>query len=455
MKQRVNIIMAALCFTVVCAVNLKAASSVVSDANIPKQDWKHPTDWLELGADLRLRAEYDNNRKLDNKAVDHERLTLPRFRVRTSAKIKITDDLDFNIRLITEPRYYIKPTSMDPQFVKNELLFDNFNLTWRNAFNMPLTIVAGRQELKFGNGWLVSDGTPLDSGRSSFFDALRFTYSFDASDTTMDVVLIKNSADSAKYLKPINDRDGREDNDLSEQDEQGAILYFAKKTGKDAGIDWYLIYKHDTDRKTSKGSEGEIYTPGVRKYGRLNERWQYDMEFAPQFGHKNGKSLGAFATNNQLIYNFNDEHKNKLYFGYEYLSGNDDPDKNFDRGWARIDSWSVLYQGYIDSIDGRSFDSSNLHRIYTDWETNLTEKLSLRCGYNLLFADENTYKGGTGGMSKSGNFRGQLARVMRKYKVSNAIEHRIEGEAFFPGDFYNNDKNDVALFVRYGLYLTW
>lgn len=450
MKQRVNIVMAVLCLTVACAANLKAAS----DTDTPKFDLKHPTDWLELGADLRLRAEYDNNRKLDNRAVDHERLTLPRFRIRSWARINLKDDLDFNIRLITEPRYYIRPTSMDPQFVKNELLFDNFNLTWRNAFNMPLTVVTGRQDIRLGNGWLISDGTPLDGGRTSFFDALRFTYNFDASDTTMDFVWVQNYADSAKYLKPINDRDGKEDNDLSEQDEQGAILYFAKKTGKDAGIDWYLIYKHDTDRKTSKGSEGEIYTPGIRKYGRLNEHWQYDMEFAPQFGHKNGKSLGAFATNNQLIYNFNDEHKNKLYFGYEYLSGNDDPDKNFDRGWARADSWSVLYQGNLDGIDGRSYDNSNLHRIYTDWETNLTEKLSLRCGYNLLFADDNTNKGGTGGMSKSGNFRGQLTRVMLKYKASKTIEHRIEAEAFFPGDFYNNDKNDVALFVRYGFYLT-
>jgi hypothetical protein len=271
----------------------------------------------------------------------------------------------------------------------------------------------------------------------------------------MDFVWVQNYADSAKWLKPINDRDGPEDTDLSEQDEQGAILYFARKTGKDAGIDGYFIYKHDTDRKVSKGSEGEIYTLGVRKYGRLNENWQYDMEFAPQFGHKNGKSLGAFATNNQLIYNFNDEHKNKIYLGYEYLSGNDDPDKNFDRGWARVDSWSVLYQGSIDSIDGRSYDNSNLHRPYVDWETNLTEKLNLRCGYNLLFADDNTYKGGTGGMSKSGNFRGQLAKVTLKYKVSKNIEHRLEEEAFFPGDFYNNDRNDVAVFARYSLYLTW
>ena len=52
----------------------------------------------------------------------------------------------------------------------------------------------------------------------------------------------------------------------------------------------------------------------------------------------------------------------------------------------------MLYQGGLDSIDGRAYDNSNLHRIYTGWETNPAEKTNLRCGYNLLFADDNTSK---------------------------------------------------------------
>jgi hypothetical protein len=438
-----------------CFCLVQAAWAGSEDVNKPDTgrmlQFKHPTSWLELDADLRLRAEYDNNRKFDKEAVGHERVVFPRFRARAGAKMKLLDDIDFNTRLVMEPRYYIRPPSQDPQFTRNEVLFDKFNLAWQNVLDLPFTIVAGRQELCLGSGWLISDGTPVDGGRTAFFDALRFTYNFQDSNTTMDFVWVENHADSAKWFKPFNDRD----EDLSEQDEQGAILYLSKKTGKNAGIDGYFIYQHDHDRATSSGYEGEIYTPGLRKYDRLNERWQYNMEFAPQFGHKNGKSLGAFATNNQLIYNYNDEKQNKICLGYEYLSGNDDKDKNFDRGWGRVDTWSVLYQGCIDSIDGRAYDNSNMHRIYADWETNPTKKTNLRCVYNLMFADENTSAGGTKGMSKSGNFRGQLLRAQLKFKVSKLLEHRFEGEVFFPGDFYNNDKNDIAVFARYGLYLTW
>lgn len=410
---------------------------------------KNPTDWLELEADLRLRAEYDNNRRLDKKATGHERVVFPRYRARIGAKIKLTDDVNFNIRFVTEPRYFIKPKTQDPPFVRNEVLPDRMNLTFQNAFDLPLTIVAGRQDIILGSGWLILDGTPLDGARSAFFDALRFRYELAAHDTVMDFVWIENHADSAKWFKPFHDRD----EDFSEQDEQGAIIYLAKKTGERSGIDGYVIYKHYKDRAISSGFQGEVYTLGVRFYGRLNERWDYSMEFAPQFGHINGKSLQAFGTNNQLIYYFNDEKKSKLYLGYEYLSGNDDRQKNFDKCFGRVDTWSVLYQGNLDGLDGRQYDSSNLHRLYADYKTNLTDKTELLSGYSLLFADENTSAGGTNGLSKSGNFRGQLLRAVLRYKVSKNVEHRFEGEAFFPGDFYNDDRNDPAVFARYSLYI--
>ncbi|MFA5293692.1 MAG: alginate export family protein [Phycisphaerae bacterium] len=447
-----KLICAAIVFSICFTHSVKAVSQDAnSSAGGKLSQLKNPADWIELSADLRLRAEYDNNRKFEKEIAGHERVVFPRYRIRAGAKLKLTDDVDFNIRFATEPRYYIKPKTQDPQFIKNEVLIDRLNLTWRNAFDLPLTIVAGRQDIILGSGWLICDGTPLDGGRTAFFNALRFTYKWDASDTTMDFVLTQNYADSGKWFKPFHDRD----DDLAEQDDFGAIAYLSQKTSEDAGIDIFFIYKHDKNKVTSSGYEGEIYTIGARKYGRLNERWQYSTEFAPQFGHRNGRHLQALASNSQLIYNFNDEKKNKIYLGYEYLSGNDDKQKNFDRLYGRVDTWSVLYQGNIDSIDGRAYDNSNMHRLYADWETNPTKKLNLRCGYAILFAEQNTSEGGTKGMSKCGKFRGQLLKTMLKYKVSKNVEHRIEGELFIPGDFYNDSKNDPAVFVRYGLHLTW
>lgn len=435
---------------VVWCQTLKADSTTESDANKPNFSIKHPTDWLELGGDFRFRYIYDNNRKLDNQAKGHDRSQL-RLRARVSAAIKLTEDLTFNMRIMTEPRYYIEAAAERDHWAYNEAMFDIFNLTWRNAFGLPMTIVAGRQEIILGSGWLICDGTPLDGSRSGYFDALRFTYNFDPN-FTADVVLVDNHANTATWLHPFNDKNI----DISEQDEKGVIAYLSQKTGKDSGRDIYFIYKNDTRRAIPSGDKGEIYTLGARLYGRLNDHWQWNAEVAPQFGHKNGKSLGAFGTNDWLAYNFNDECKSKVTLGYEYLSGNGDRDKYFDKGWGRLDTWSALYQGNIDTIDGRAYESSNLHRPYIEYSRKLTEKTELICGYHLLFADDNLKKtGGKTGLSDDGRLRGQLAKLMLKYKVSKNLEHRFEGEFFFPGNYYNDDKNDTAAFFRYTLVYTW
>lgn len=437
----------AFCFCQMAQGDSKAASDPCDKA---KFDLKHPTDWLELSGDFRFRVIIDEARKLDKDALGHDRIQT-RYRGRVQAKCKLTNDLDFNFRIVSEPRYYTRPPTEAKQLQYHEGLFDKFNLTWRNAFDLPMTVVIGRQDITLGSAWLITDGTPSDGGRTAFFDALRFTYNLEDYNTTADLIWFENHGDSAKMLQPFNDRDI----DLAEQDEQGAILYLAQKTSKNSGRDLYFIFKRDRERLVSSGSEGEIYTIGARFYGNLSERWQYNVEFAPQFGHKNGKSLGAFGTNDQLIYSFKDKKDNKLYLGYEYLSGNDDKDKNFDKVFGRIDTWSSLYQGTIDSLDGRATDASNLHRVYLDWSTNLTEKLEMRSGYHILFADENPSTGGTNGLSQSGNFRGQLLKCQLKYKASKNIEHFLKGELFLPGDFYNDDRNDVAVFLLYNILFTW
>ena len=161
------------------------------------QGQEKSADWMELSGDFRFRFVYDNNaKKLDKQAVGHERIQT-RFRIREQAKFKLTDDLDFNIRLVTEPRYYIEAHSERHHWAYNEALFDKFNLTWRNAFDLPMTAVIGRQEIKLGSNWLITDGTPLDGGRTNFFDAMRFTYDLKDKDTTADFILIANHGDCA------------------------------------------------------------------------------------------------------------------------------------------------------------------------------------------------------------------------------------------------------------------
>jgi len=419
-------------------------------ADETKYDFHNPLPWLEIGADARFRMIRERARKLDKNTKSDDRFW-QRYRARLWTRMNLADVMDFNMRIVTEPRYYGRRDDLEHRFIRHEALFDRFNIELKNVFGLPVTAKIGRQDLQLGSNWLILEGTPLDGSRTSYFDAARFTCNLDEYDSTLDIIWVDNHADSGRWLKPFNDRNL----DIAEQDERGIIAYLSNRLDKNAQIDGYFIYKNDRNRNRANGTEGNIYTLGSMIKGFIDDKWGYQIEVAPQFGHKNGKELGAFGSNNRLSYNLHDKKDNIFHVGYEYLSGNKDPDKHFDRVWARESRYSDLYNGCIDSIDGRELDGSNLHRPNFGWSIRPTDKMQIVTDYSLIFADKNTRDAGTNGMSKHGKFRGQLVKLQVKYKFNKHVHNRFTAECFLPGNFYNRDRNDVAMFLRYGIVFTW
>jgi len=404
-------------------------------------------DWLQIGGDIRFRQTYRDSDRLDRKATGHDAL-FQRYRARTWARILAADDLDINVGLAAEPRYYFRPDRNDP-FINDEVLIDRLNITWRNVADLPITAVIGRQDIRLGSGWLVQRGTPLDGSRTYFFDAARLTWQLDEA-TTADLIYVENRANSSAWLHPI----GEVDLDLEEQDARGAIAYLSRK--QDSGRwDAYFIYKHDHNPNRAGASEADIYTLGGLLQRRLNDDWEVQFEIAPQFGTKNAKRLAGFATNNTLTYHLHDAVDSRLRLGYEYLSGDEDPDQHFDRLWGRARQYSRLYTGSIDAIDGRAYDSSNLHRISLAYLCQPRKTMAWQTTYHLLFADERATASGATGLSNHGMFRGQLLTSTLTLQGDEHLQHRIHAELFAPGDYYSDARNDVAVFLRYELLFTW
>ena len=399
------------------------------------------------GADLRLRALYDEARTLDQHATGHDRFW-SLYRARVWTKITPVENVDFNIRVVTEPRVFCRP-DMEEQTIRQEALFDLLNVKWSKVLGTPLTLTAGRQELKFGDGWLVINGTPLDGTRTLFFDAVRATYDAQAIKTVFDLVTLCNQANSSAWIRPFNDRNL----DLAENDEIGVILYGSNKSVKDTTIDGYFMYKND-DRVAENGDDADIYTLGARAAGALDEHWKYVAEAAPQWGHKNGVNICAFGANSDLAYNFNDPHKNLLHSGYEFKSGSGERDGSFDPLWGRYPIWSNLY---ADSIAGLEFlpdQVSNLHRLTTGWGFNPCQKMTFTLDYSLLFANQNTFADRSG-FSEEGKFRGQLIKSVLEHVMNEHLTGQVIAELFAPGNYYDDTRNDVALFLRYQLTVTW
>jgi hypothetical protein len=432
------------------------------------QKIKHPVEWFRWGGDARLRDIF-----LPNPTLNQEDRHYQTYRFRAWATVSPCKDFDINARMIYEPRHFCQPAreafdrnaAYIDEWVMSEALVDQLNFEWRNIGGQPLKVKVGRQDMVFGNGWLVLDGTPLDGSRTAFFDAARATYEAKACNTTFDLVYICQEADTDQRIPPFCDKDFHN----MEQDEQGVILYASNKSLEKTVIDGYFIYKHDErvfgtePRDTNippwqQGDNADLYTFGGRVAGDIDAHWKYLAEYAFQFGNKNGDTVCAQAFNSQLAYHFNDMCKNVLRVGYEYLSG-DRPgtgtNEQFDPLWGRWPQWSELLMTTT-GLEHRPGELTNFHRVGFGWSCSPCKNLEWKNDYHLLFRDQKFDPiGPQAGYFDQGCFRGQLLTSVLRYKFNDHVSTHVIGELFFPGDFYSDTRNEVGGFFRYEINFTW
>jgi hypothetical protein len=441
-----------------------------ASAKPPKSDWQqamdtfhHPTDWLDMGADMRVRDEYGQNIYTVDDSGLYNYTNWVRYRPRVWAKIKADKDVDFNARLINEFRTWtrVNKASQSKSMNWDETLFDNFNVTARNLGTLPVTAIIGRQDIMMGENWLVMDGTPLDGSRTQFLDAARLTMDWKEQNTKVDLIYVDQAAHTDRWLHPFND----EERFLTEQDEQGAILYLTHKPSKTIQMEGYFIYRDDerptgtsTNMPPSWAQDAQISTFGAALAGQINDHWSYRAEGAAQTGKRNDHDLRALATNNRLNYSFNDDYKNMLKVAYEYVSG-DNPDttkdERFDMLWGEWPRWSELYI-YTYTKEGKVAQNSNLQRVglgHVFWPD---QKLQVQTDYMALWADHsNRNADGTAkaGFNPNGNFRGHLLTCWLRYTFTPQIKGHLLGEYLWPGNYYT--VKDNAMFLRAQIEMTF
>lgn len=422
---------------------------------------KNPVPFFKWGADYRLRNEYMNNIfRFDKNAPGHE-IDWLRHRQRIWGTAYFEDLVEFNLRSCWEGRNVFDPRSAQNNMEWGEWLFDLFNVTLKKPFDLPITVVGGRQEIALGDRWLVFEGTPLDGSRTIYFDAIRVTTTLESIQTKIDTIYIEMDADADHWIPMLNERDenlltgAKERRLITEQDERGAILWVENKSIEATEIDGYFIYKND-DREAPTGFNSDIYTFGTRGLHDFNANWKAKGELAGQFGRRNDSSICALGSLDRLAYYFNDKHKNWLRLDYEYLSG-DDPgthtNEAFDLLWGRWPRFSELYI-YSVAAETRISDVGNMHRVALGHSVNILPQLEMLTDYHLLFADENTYAD-RAMFTESGCFRGQLFTWWLKYVITPQLSGHVVAEYFFPGDYYANSNNDAATFIRTELVFTY
>ena len=421
-------------------------------------DWfdktKTVAPWLTWGADLRFRNDYTNNNSgLDKRQVGHESHQ-QKYRPRWWATVTPIKDIDLNVRIMWEGRHYSAPHGT-ADFDHSSVLLDALNLKLTNIAGSPLSMTIGRQDIVLGDGWLVSDGTPIDGTRTAFFDAVRLALDLKDAQTLVDIISIDQAYSSDRWWAPPLHADHQA---LMEQSERGLILWATNRSLKNTEINGYYMYKAN-DRRLAKGDDGHIHTFGGRIAGDLSDRWKYRAEGVHQFGTRNDRCLRAFGVNSALTYLLKDKWNKQVRGQYEFLSG-DNPDTRTDEAfvplWSRWDRWSQIFSSTW-ALETRKDEITNLHRFGPGFACNPTDRLELSGDYYLLFADENSMIGARNrvNFSADGAFRGQMIQTQVRYQFTRHLKGRILTEFFFPGNYYTDARNDVATFLRGELYFTW
>jgi hypothetical protein len=446
------------------------------DPNFMKA-FHHPAENVQMGLDIRLRGVYARNIYSLNDDYggdkNYNNYHWQRYRSRLSTKWMPDEDITFNSRLTwefwthTDPQQSFNYFYAQQDTALDEAIFDNLNIQFRNAFDSPWTFTLGRQDIMLGTGWLVMDGTPADGSRTFFFDALRGTYDF-SDKTKLDLIYIQQYDDEEQYIEPFNHHSVQDRRHLTQKvDERGFIAYLTNKTDSGQQRELYYMYKDDQPSdwsrtySTPSGQFDEIiHTFGGRLSGPLDKNWSYSSELAKQFGDRNGDTMMGLGTNNKLMYAFNDEHKNELHVGYEYLSGDDkDSGKNeeFDTMWG---DWPQPQRGgdlqtYIWAFEGALGRVTNLHRLGFGHSFKPATIWTFATDYNLLWADENSEiananPSSSDGLtfSDSGKFRGQMISAIATYSCCANFKTHFMLDYFIPGDYYASPSDDNAYFAR-------
>jgi len=472
----------------------QTATNPAAPAGTAFDDWvksvKNPVSWLSWGADVRLRNEYvDNAATLSDHGARHEQDYF-RFRERLWASIMPVTNLAVNGRLAAEPREWMKPSNAGQYgprsgFEERYGILDTANVKWSSIANQPLTLTGGRQDIALGDQddwWLVADGTPVDGSWTSFFDSIRTSYEAKTIDTKFDAIYIYQNALPDEWIPTI----GRSGTStllngttkpyyLTEQNEQGVILYVSNKSIRKTQIDGYFIYKGDHRiEQISNGDDSDIYTVGAKITGTPAEHWFYSAEGAYQFGSKNDptvqsiytdsarRELSAYAGKCKLTYFFKDKLNNQLSLVGEFLSG-DDPntkgkDEMFDILWGRYPRWTEMGSWfYAGETGGRPMQLNNVGRVGPSWSVNPVKDMTFIATYNALFAPESTSTRVLGSsatrFSDDGNFRGHFLQTTLKYQFTKNLSAQIKDEFLWEGDYYK--QRDLMTFIRTELTLTF
>ena len=317
----------------------------------------------------------------------------------------------------------------------------------------PLTLIVGRQNLRYGNALIVGDPDTnqvasgevptaiADLSMRKSFDAVRGILDF--APWTIDLIYAKVA-----------------ENTLSERDD--TTLY-----GFNAAYDWssyngiteiYLFNEQGSLAARVDEDEDNVLTIGARTQFDLNDNLTLGMEAAHQSGDYSASApdgatdvRNAWAAIANAEYKFLNDYNTKVGASYTYLSGNDDT----------RNAWDPLYEDQtpgeiinilltnsnvqLISISGSMMprEDITLGLVYTHARLNAQLGVAELSPTGVVFG--NTY------LMKDEKEFGNEVDLSAIYDYTEDVQLNLNAAWFMPGDAFAGSNDNSAYSVRGGL----
>lgn len=388
----------------------------------------------------RVRQEsWDNVTSLSDTKTDSSAF----LRVKTSLGFswQASGTLNVVFKVTNEFRYYISPKTdlrVKKNFDLHELFVDQLFLQWQKPFSLPLKITAGRQDMQFGEGFLVLDGSPLDGSRSTFFNGMRLDWDLGRKNMLTGFYVKQPRLDSV--LPIVNDVN----QGMIEQTEAGFGLYFSGLLRKTV-LETFLMRKNVSAYQALP--ESGITLLGARFKHPFTARLSLTGEGAWQtgkYGELERRALGGYF---HLDYqtDLKKPLPAQLVLGGIYLSGDDRGTPDRYEGWdpffARWPKWSDSFI-YLLVREDRAAFWTNLTSLYAGAVWQLLEPLKFSLHVHRLGAAERTASSDF--LSGTGSDRGLLVIARLQLDVNRNLSGHFIWESFRPGSYYFSGARSYA-----------
>ncbi len=331
----------------------------------------------------------------------------------------LTDNVSTLVRLINE-RDWTAAVAATGETIDLDLA----SITLKEMLYSPLTLVLGRQEIRWGSGLVIGDGTTGVSGLAATdlsarkaFDAVRAVLDYDP--WTLDIII-------AKVTESFS---GGADVDVYGVDAS------YKFTDYNAVFEAYYV---DTHSSLTTGTETgtDTSTLGARLTGEPTANLTGEIEFAYQFGDSQGVTAidqEAWAFDIGAVYAFQTSYSPKLGLKYGLRTGQE----TTAGATADNEAWNAVFE---DQYNGVIFDpNTNIQFIKLSGSLVPVEKLTAGIDfYKYWFAEDRAFPSVGGTAVALDDDAGSEVDFTLSYAYTEDVTIGLVAAWFFPGDAYGS-----------------